>query len=564
LGWLTVRHYRIRGRLIHELSKACEIAESASRAKGEFLANMSHEIRTPMNGVIGMTELALQADPNPEQREYLEMARSSGYALLSVINDILDFSKIEAGRLELCRAPFGLRETLRKALHTIALRAHEKGLELAYEVSPEVLENLIGDAGRLRQIILNLVGNAAKFTQSGEVIVRAGLEGMSGNRARLNFSVRDTGIGIPPEKHKLIFEAFSQVDGSTTRTFGGTGLGLSISRRLVGLMGGDIRMESEVGKGSTFYFTAEFEVPECAAEGGAAIAGAGGLRVLAVDDNATARAILEKVLKVNGVQPALAASGPEALSMLRKQSFDLMLLDMAMPAMDGAELVRRIDEMWPQSPMKIVPLLSAGAAAGRRPARAVYASLHKPIGTLDVAPLLRCIAVDSSGECRASGGAEPGRPQAPYAVQGTGLRVLVAEDNIINQKLAARILEKAGYQVVLANDGRQALETWEVGKFALILMDLQMPVMDGYASCTAIRQREAARSKSGAAVERTPILALTAHAMTEDSERCIATGMDGFVSKPIRAEELMPLVTAVLSHQSLSFVCRADTPASVQ
>jgi signal transduction histidine kinase/DNA-binding response OmpR family regulator len=533
LIWLSQRHYRERGRLIKELSAACRLANSASRVKSDFLANMSHEIRTPMNGVIGMTELALQADPNPEQKEYLEMARSSGYALLSVINDILDFSKIEADRLELCRDAFRLDEALREALRTVALRAHESGLDVVYEIGGDVPNDLVGDAGRLRQIVLNLVGNAVKFTSLGEVELGVRLAQPAGEGVRLHFSVRDTGIGIPAEKHRLIFEAFSQADGSTTRSYGGTGLGLSISRRLVEMMGGEIWLESELGKGSTFHFTAAFGRAEAGSGLFAPVAER--LCVLAVDDNAAVRRALRSALESCGAEVTLAQDGPEALRMLDDRSFDLVLLDMTLPGMSGAEVLRRIAEIPRHSGIKIVPLMSPGAAEIARPQGLCYALLYKPVGRADLAALLRSASV--------GGPYDAALPEAvPAAVAARGVRVLVAEDNAVNQKLVCRILEKAGYDVAIVGDGRQALETWEKGEFDVVLMDVQMPVMDGYASCAAIRQCESERRRGHA---RTPIIALTAHATDGDRERCLKAGMDGFASKPLRTQDLIALIEGV-------------------
>jgi signal transduction histidine kinase/CheY-like chemotaxis protein len=551
LVWLTIGHYRIRGKLLLDLSRACAASEAANRSKSEFLANMSHEIRTPMNGVIGMTELALETQAFPEQRAYLEMARTSGYALLSVINDILDFSKIEAGKLELSAAPFLLRDTVRDSLRTIGVRAHEKGLELAYEVAPEVPDSLVGDAGRLRQIILNLAGNAVKFTEHGEVVTQVRSESLPGNAARLHFSVRDTGIGISPEKHQQVFEAFSQADGSTTRRFGGTGLGLSITRQLVSMMSGRLWLESEVGRGSTFHFTAEFGLQATRIEEREnrqpAIPGFKSLSVLVVDDNATNRRIVLEMLRTWGIEATMAQSAEEALRALEGQPFDLMLSDVEMPEMDGLELAKCIRRRWPQSSMKIAALASMGTDGCGRRTPDIDACLMKPIGTSDLLQLLESLFPERSNRSQetADTGSEElaGGSKIADGPQATSRRVLLAEDNVVNQTLARIILERAGHMVVLAGDGQQALDAWEHGQFDLILMDVQMPVMDGFAASAAIREREALRPETQLdAVQRIPIIALTAHAMDEDRERCLSAGMDGFLTKPIKVNEFLAAI----------------------
>jgi len=540
LGWLAIRHYRVREKLIEQLSSARESAEMASRAKSEFLANMSHEIRTPMNGVLGMTELALQMDSSSdEQRGYLEMVKSSGHALLTVINDILDFSKIEAGKLDLDPVPFPLRHTLWDALRSVALRAHEKGLELAYTVADEVPDSIVGDPGRLRQIILNLTGNAIKFTEAGEVVLRVRVDARADQLTRLHFCIEDTGIGIRPEEQLKVFEPFSQADSSMTRRHGGTGLGLTISKQLVELMGGRVWIESEFGMGSKFHFTAEFGIAESPGKVSQTPAcDLRGVTVLIVDDNHTALGILAETLSGWGMIPTKAATGAAALRRLDEQSFQLMLLDTRMPEMEDFLLAEHILQLSPESTMKTIAMTTMGLpdVVTASP----YYSLPKPIKSADLLEcILRSLASESINSFREEKQAGASILALNEAVnEGTGLKILVAEDNPVNQLLARRILEKAGHAVVIACDGRKALEAYETGIFDLILMDVQMPEMDGFAATAAIREQEAMNP----AGSRMPILALTAHAMAGDRERCLAAGMDGFVTKPIQLRELIAAI----------------------
>ncbi len=555
--YAAARNITSRIQIEAELTEARQAAEAANKAKSSFLANMSHEIRTPMNGVIGVTELLLNTEMTADQRGYLSLVRQSADSLMTVLNDILDFSKIEAGKLELERYEFDLRDSIGDTLQSLAVRSAEKGVELAYQVRANVPDCLIGDLTRLRQIIINLVGNAIKFTEQGEIVVEVDVETLTKDQVALHVAVRDTGIGIAKEKQEDVFESFTQAEGSTTRRFGGSGLGLTISRQLAELMKGRLWLESEPGTGSVFHFTSLFELgtpkPATARQMPETL---NDLPVLIVDDNSTNRTILEQQVRSWGMKPTLASNGPDALQILEdarntSTPFKLLLMDYMMPDMDGLEVARQVHQRLGDQMPKIL-ILSSGSKIeedATPPETSIERFLTKPVKPSDLFDAITRVFGNATSEDKSVISKDSPAPLSPGR-----MNLLLVEDGRVNQIVAMKLLEDRGHSVTLATNGREAVDILATNSFDAILMDIQMPEMNGYEATTIIRQRELSSGK------HVPIIAMTANAMKGDREQCLAAGMDDYISKPVHSAHLYAIIEKYADLHPLRDPAAPDTP----
>jgi signal transduction histidine kinase/CheY-like chemotaxis protein len=531
---------------VESMRVARDQAESANRTKSQFLANMSHEVRTPLNGVLGMTELLIESGLTPSQRRLADLARSSGESLLSIVDDILDFSRIEAGRLELEQVSFDLRETVESVIELLGERARAKNLELCVQVAREAPDVVRGDPGRLRQVLINLVGNAVKFTPQGEILVRVGVLGPAGPSTRLEFEVHDTGIGIAPEAVSRIFDAFAQADGSTTRRYGGTGLGLAICKQLVGLMGGELKVESTLGVGTRFRFSASFGVEVTALRKPASA------RLLILAGSATVRLSLEEQCAHLGYRAASASDGVPGLGMLREAAtrgaaYDLVILDPGLPPVNGLEVAAAIRNDPGIPTVKLIVMTSSTGDPVGSTAEGAGARLLKPVRESE---LRRCVS-RALGQSVEGDGSSPARGVLTEQFEG---RVLLVEDGAVNLAVAEGMLSQMGPRVDLASDGEEALAALSRASYDLVLMDCMMPGMDGYAATAELRRRERGSGR------RTPVAALTANAMSGDRERCVAAGMDDYLSKPFRHEDLRQLLARWLPARKVETGASAGAP----